>query len=66
MNNPDYGFWVGSILTGLAVASMAMCTGAQIDRTWKDEAVQRGCAEYYLEGSESKWRWKHKAEEEKP
>lgn len=48
------GVFLGTML-GLFVA-MLVCVA--VDSTWRREAVEKGHAEYVLQGSEAVWRWK--------
>lgn len=51
------------LTAGLMVAVLALLIGCPAvagctNMNWRAEAVDKGHAEYYLDGSEAKWRWK--------
>lgn len=37
---------------------LALAVGITVDNTWRREAVEKGHAEYVLQGSDAVWRWK--------
>lgn len=58
-NDLFFAMW----LLAMAIAATALVVGVMVklnvDASWKNEAVARGAAEYYVDGSrQTMWRWK--------
>lgn len=49
-----------SFIMGIIVGLLAMTFGGLtlLNHNWREEAVAKGKAEYYLDKNQAKWRWK--------
>ena len=53
------GFGAGFVAALVACLLLALGHGCQSEKSWHDEAVKAGKAEYYLDENNNKqWRWK--------
>ncbi len=51
-------FVIIAVILIFVVMGLAAFNGG-IDNSWREQIVQHGCAEYYLDGkNERQWRWK--------
>ncbi len=58
MENGVFVIVITLVLVMSLILGLAMFNGG-IDNSWRDQIVQHGCAEYYLDGkNDRQWRWK--------
>jgi hypothetical protein len=66
MSDFGEGFFAAGLIGLFAVAIGCIGVAGCTNMNWRAEAVDKGHAEYYLDGSEAKWRWKDLTNKEQP